>query len=382
MLRSKREIQRRNSSILAAVAVLLVLAAAAAYYWYEAQPPPSAHEAPVKGSTAVPVLTNPAAPIVAAAPTVPRPSVSAASQVMPKPTLRKGKPKKAKPVSQAEERQWHWNVAPYAASQEEVCRKAPEAIDGFNLSPEAKQYFKQTLGTDCKGGTVVWLTPNVLLEQMWSGPDARHKGAHLMNHAAVEELPVTKSSDGRPYRKGAVAETAKALQWTFTQKGKTEVLYLPFVCFNLAWAFAPVPLPDKCVELVFNASIGGHVRWGVGTLAGRSLLSDECNAQKQDDGQWVSWYGECDICTPAIDYIRKTMGDTAKVLQKFLYPVTATKQTLRFSTEVWTNLVYICLEDAAGRQTCGVYIRPEDWKGRYRVEIPDALFLDLENCPK
>ncbi|MEK7114231.1 MAG: hypothetical protein AAB850_01640 [Patescibacteria group bacterium] len=143
---------------------------------------------------------------------------------------------------------------------------------------------------------------------------------------------------------------------------------------------APVSPPIKrCVELVFNAPIGGHVRWGIGTLAGRALLADECNAQRQDDGSWVSWYGECDICTPAIGYIRGAIGGTAQVFQKFLYPVMHTKQTLRFSTEIWTNLAYVCL-DASGTQSCGVYMRPQDWKDRYRVEIPDALWV-WGNCP-
>lgn len=149
-----------------------------------------------------------------------------------------------------------------------------------------------------------------------------------------------------------------------------------------------VPPQKKCVELSFDAPVGGYVRWGVGTLAGRSLLADECNAQRQGDGPWVSWYGECDTCIPAIGYIRKTIGGTAQIYQKFLYPVKQVKQTLRFSTEVWANLVYICLEDGgvvAGRKigihSCGVYMRPQDWQGRYRVEIPDALWV-WGDCPK
>lgn len=139
-----------------------------------------------------------------------------------------------------------WGVAPYASSQEEACKKAPAAIDGLtSLSPEARQYFTTTLGTTCKGGTEAWLVPHQQLEQMWSGPDSHHKQSHVMDKKTVAELPVLKSPDGRPYRKGAVAETAKALSWTFTGAGKTEILYLPFACFNWSSAFGSPVVPAQ-----------------------------------------------------------------------------------------------------------------------------------------
>lgn len=144
----------------------------------------------------------------------------------------------------ADESLWDkWGAAPYATSFEDACKKAPDAIDGLNsLSPEARQYFKSTLGTTCKGGTEAWLVPHQQLEQMWSGLDSHHKQPHVMDKKTVAELPVLKSPDGRPYRKGAVAETAKTLSWTFVGAGKTEVLYLPFVCFNWSSAFGQSPV--------------------------------------------------------------------------------------------------------------------------------------------
>lgn len=150
---------------------------------------------------------------------------------------------------------------------------------------------------------------------------------------------------------------------------------------------ASAPVKEKCVELVFNAPIGGHVRWGMGTTSG-PLPPDECNAQRQDNLAWTSWYGECDICIPAIGYIRGILGGSAQVPHKYLYPITHTRQTLRFSTEVWNKVVYICLEDGgivAGQKieinTCGVYMRPQDWQGRYRVEIPDSMWV-VGKCPE
>ncbi len=283
-------------------------------------------------------------------------------------------------VAQAVESKWDtWGVAPYASSQEEACRKLSAAIDGFSMPSAVKEHFKTTLGTTCKGGKKVWLTPDMSLEQMWSGG----RKPHVMEKKKVGELPVLKAPDGRLYRKGSVAEAAAAFQWTFVYEGKTFVLYLPWVCYNWSWSFGPpTPVSPKCVELVFNAPIGGHVRWGVGTTKG-PIPPDECNAQRQDDAAWTSWYGECDVCIPAIGYIRSILGNSVLIPHKYLYPVTHTKQTVRFSTEIWTNLVYICIEDAAGKQSCGVYMRPQDWQGRYRVEIPDLMWLwDDANCPR
>ncbi|MDD3531701.1 MAG: hypothetical protein PHV99_03885, partial [Candidatus Pacebacteria bacterium] len=151
----------------------------------------------------------------------------------------------------ADESLWStWGVAPYASSREDACKKAPTAIDGFTMPELVKAHFKVAVGITCEGGTEGWLTPHQKLEQMWSGPDTRHKGPHLMNQKSVAELPVLKSPEGRPYVKNAVAETAKALSWTFVHGGKTYVLYLPFVCFNWSWTFgSPVVLTQAVLPL-------------------------------------------------------------------------------------------------------------------------------------
>ncbi len=135
-----------------------------------------------------------------------------------------------------------WGIAPYATSLQEACGKASAAIDGFNMPSAVKDAFKQKLGTTCGGGIEVWLTPDMLLEQMWTGGQK----PHVMDKKKVGELPVLKAPDGRRYRKGAVAETAKALSWTVVHEGKLYTLYLPLVCFNWSWTldsatvFAPL----------------------------------------------------------------------------------------------------------------------------------------------
>jgi hypothetical protein len=136
-----------------------------------------------------------------------------------------------------------WNAAPYATSQKEACKKAPVAIDGFSLPAPVKAHFKQAVGITCKSDKNVWLTPDMSLKQMLSGPDARYKVPYVMNNVPVAELPVLKSPDGRAYPKGSVAQTAKALSWSWAYEGKTYVLYLPYVCWNWSWEFGPPPPP-------------------------------------------------------------------------------------------------------------------------------------------
>ena len=134
----------------------------------------------------------------------------------------------------AEGEEWKgWGIAPYAASQKEACEKASVAIDGFSMPEAVKSAFKQKLGTICAGGIEMWLTPRQSLEQMWTGG----RKPHVMDKKTVGELPVLKAPDGHLYRKGTVAETAKALSWTVVHEGKLYTLYLPLVCFNWCWAW-------------------------------------------------------------------------------------------------------------------------------------------------
>lgn len=182
--------------------------------------------------------------------------------------------------------------------------------------------------------------------------------------------------------------SANAEEWKITYEGRVITLTLFDICYN--WTITsnePVKSPEavpQCVELSFNAYAHGHVRWGVGSKQGDSPLpASACNAQKQGDGEWTAWYGQCEACVPAIDYIRKILGPFAEVYHKYLYPVDKTRQTLRFSTAIWTRVTYVCLGDQDNIWTCGVYMRPQDWQGQYHVEISDSLWRrDDGNCPK
>lgn len=290
-----------------------------------------------------------------------------------------------------------WSIAPYASSFAEACRKAPSAIDATSMPQPVKEHFKKTLGPGCEGWSETWLTPKMQLSQMWSG------GAkpHLMDNVAVGELPVLRSPDGRAYQKGAVAETARAAEWSYEYNGTRYHLYIPFVCHNIAWRSQPVEtkLAEECVEIPFNAPVGSTVHWGVGSNHG-PLKPSACNAQKQGDGAYTAWVGECSVirqivrdgkvvqlpeCTADVDFIRRTLGENTTVPHRYTYKATAAQQTLRFAKEIQTgSVVYFCLEYPDKSSTCGVYMRPQDWKGRAVVPIPDQLWVKNtgDNCPK
>ena len=129
-----------------------------------------------------------------------------------------------------------WNAKPFAESQSDACKRAKQAINGFKQMPvEAKQYFIGQVGTSCANAEKddVWLTPGMQRVEMWDT-------THPMQNVVVGELPVTKSPDGRrTFRKGAVADAARAKQWSYEYKGRTIVLNLQYVCFNWNWGFGP-----------------------------------------------------------------------------------------------------------------------------------------------
>ena len=268
-----------------------------------------------------------------------------------------------------------WNVAPYATSLKEALQKAHAAIDSFKWEPQVKAHFDSVLADPrvLALADTVWLTPDLPLEQMMSG--GVHP--HVMNNRPVGELPVLRSPDGRLYRKGAVAETAKALSWSWEFEGETYVLCLPLVCFNWCWFFSTSSAPEQCVTLSFNAPVGGKVRWGIATID-EPFPPSACNAQRQGiEGKWTAWEGQCDNCVrseAALKFMRTILGDNAEIFHMYLYPVTAENQTLRFSAAIRSAVVYVCVEDKSGKRSYGVYMRPQDWKGQYEMFIEDRLW--------
>ncbi len=128
----------------------------------------------------------------------------------------------------------HWGGAPYASSVEDACKKAPTAIEGFALPAPVKERFKEVA---CQGGGEVYLVPGDTLSQSWWGGE----NPHLEGPIVLPEHPVKIGYDGRPYRKGAVFETAKARVWHVQFEGVQYTLVLPIVCGNWSWYSVPVP---------------------------------------------------------------------------------------------------------------------------------------------
>ncbi len=262
----------------------------------------------------------------------------------------------------------HFGADPYATTRAEAMKTRESAFRAMGLpAPVVKQFMIATEKPDEKARLVV----GDRLSAMMSKGGVVHRDVVV----AFVKPPIS----------GRMEYAAPAEKWQVSWQGKVYTIFLPEICFNWSYRITDGPVVQvvekKCVELVFNSPVGGRVRWGVGTTTG-PLPPDECNAQRQDNGAWTAWYGECDTCVPAIGYIRGILGGSAQIPHKYLYPVTHTSQTLRFSTSVFDAVFYVCLEYADGTQTCGVYMRPQDWKGRFSVDIPDEFWRkDDGNCP-
>lgn len=285
------------------------------------------------------------------------------------------------PVREA--REWkRWNAAPYANSQEEACRKAPEAIDGFALPATVKELFKKLLGATCKGGAEAWLTPHMPLEQMWSGPDAGHAKAYLMNNVPVGELPVLKSPEGRPYPKGAVAETAKALAWRIEHEGRAYLLYLPLACWNWSWKFGvppaprptpavvpPPPVQEECVTVEYVVAPGDEVRFAV--LAQRRLPASAC-WQLCDGADCAAPPSPCDDPNCWRE-VQDTLPAGFEPQHTGKYVARSAKQSLRLPREARMNFIALCVTREWFGQSNSWIVQPSAWNAfgkKTKLHVP------------
>jgi len=273
------------------------------------------------------------------------------------------------PKALSAEWKWqHFGADPYAKTRAEAMRTREFAFSAMGL-PD--QVIAKLIRVTVEPGEKIRIVNGDKFSAMISKKGVVHQDVVV----AFVKPPIS----------GKMEYTAPAEKWQVSLEGRIYTVILPEICNNWSfnWTFAPPPppLPEKCVELSFNAPVGGKVRWGIASDHG-PLLPSACNAQKQNEGPWTAWTGQCDDCVGAIDYIRGVIGEKAEIYHKYLYSVTAKRQTLRFSTAIWADLVYICLEYKDGKMTCGVYMRPQDWKGQYSAFIQDTFWISDENCPK
>ncbi|HET7796250.1 MAG TPA: hypothetical protein VFK72_00070 [Nevskia sp.] len=334
-------------------------------------PPKAADSVKMRIEAEAPAATpEPAKPQAVPVTTPPKPA--AKSKSVKKAAKHKPEQKPAPPTSPVAknakgEYEWRrFGVAPYASSRAAAMAHREAAFRALGVPAGA---VKELARVTAAAGKRVRLVNGDRLTAMLSKGGVVHKNVVVR----FEKPPI---SDAMEY-------AAPAEEWQIDWQGTTYTVILPDVCNN--WSVrittkarprAPVasapPVQGDCVEITFSAVVRGRVRWGVATRKG-PLPPDTCNAQRQGNGAWLAWYGDCDTCVPPVGLL---------VPHKFMYGVTEVRQTLRFSKRILEDIVYICLEDDLYNQTCGVYIRPEDWKGRTHIDIPDSMWrVDHGDCP-
>ena len=277
----------------------------------------------------------------------------------PRPVIRANTPRVQPALAPAKDEVFYWkhfNRDPFAKTRDEAMRKRAIAFRAMDISERC--VAEAMLVTDASGSAGV-LENGDTLAYMLSGKAGVHRNVVVDFVRGIQ---------------------AKTEEWTLECDGKLYRLILPEVCYN--WSLATGP--GACVEVVFNAPVDGRVRWGVGSING-PLPASDCNAQRQGTGPWLTWdSSKCDWCEPAYGYIRDSLGETAEVPHRFLYDVKQQKQTLRFSKDIWSRVVYLCLE-YDGAHSCSVYVAPGmkdgQWQGRSRVSVPDDKWVwNLQNC--
>ncbi|OYV63147.1 MAG: hypothetical protein B7X03_02970, partial [Parcubacteria group bacterium 21-58-10] len=188
----------------------------------------------------------------------------------------------------------HFGAAPYASSREMAMQTRESAFRKLDLPQPVIVLLMEATQ---KPGEKIRLTNGDHLSAMLSKGGLVHRNVVV----AFVQPPIS----------GKMEYAAPAEQWRVSWQGKIYTVILPEICNNWS-ALIPASAPAQCVELTFNAPVGGHVRWGVGSTEG-PLPPSRCNAQRQDSSAWTAWMGQCDVCTPALSYIRGILGNTAEV---------------------------------------------------------------------
>ena len=284
------------------------------------------------------------------------------------------------PPAQAKPFEWiHFGAAKYADTRESAMATKDKAFKCLGLPQGVIDLLdKETL----KPGAEAHVTNGDHLIAMLSKGCVVHHNVHV----AFDKPPVANMDFSAPGEK-----------WSVTYNGNVYSVGRWDICNN--WSIIsivpvspPVPVvtrtivirppPERCVDISFNAPTNGYVRWGVGSVDG-PLPPSACNAQKQGDDAFSAWYGQCDVCTAAMSFLKRWLGEDVVIPHKYYYAVTSTRQTIRFSTAVLTKVVYVCLETAEHQRSCGVYMRPQDWNGRTHVPFDDSLWrFTGGNCPE
>jgi len=248
----------------------------------------------------------------------------------------------------------HWGAAPYATSFADMCRKMPAGIDGMDMPDEVKARFKARTGPKCEGGTEVWLTPNQRLNQMWTGG----RNPHPMMNVTVGELPVTRSPDGRTYRAGAVAQAAKALEWTEEYNGLVYHLVVPFECFNVSWFTTPSAPVESCDLIRVHTEATRALRFAFY----RPYKPSGCFAMKTPGStEWQPLPNRCPDTNCDFREVSRVLG-SEPIQSGGVAPVQDGVYEFRVPREFASNpanVAVFCLEQLNGQHSQGVGITKE-----------------------
>jgi hypothetical protein len=215
---------------------------------------------------------------------------------------------------------------------------------------------------------------------------------HLMTDA--QAAAADRYLDAKPY--GDALDKDGTVRWTYKPGdcctismsyhacgcGTEEVVKIDIVCPKpkpkiVVHRYQPPPR-DNCVEVPFDAPIGSKVVWIIGSTDG-PMPKSQCNKQKQGRGGYHDWYDDqCpNWCVgDMLAYIQGVIGEAAEDVVDHIYGASERKQTLRFSTAIWTKSLGICVE-YPDHTMHAVYIHPVGpgaWNHRHRVPIPDSLW--------
>lgn len=370
--RTLRGRKHKATPLLIGVVAMVLIVGGLSVRYYKAHHPDistilgqSAVSGAVRNPAAIAPKREPAAPETKAR----EPIASAeAAEPSPAPATPKAVQKKAKPPKamghpalgrtvNGEFRWQHFGEAPYANTRTEAMRTRERALRALGFpAPVVSELMRATE----KPGERIRLVNGYHLSAMLS------KGGVVHRHVVVEFA--------KPPVSGKMEYAAPAEAWQVTWQGRTYIAILPDVCNNwsrrdeLIPAAPRVRSASECYEIAFPAN-SAYVDWGVATYRG-PFPPDACNAQRQGSLEWVAWYGDCPDCVP-LGYREQRVP----VPHHYRYPVVGRQQVLRFSKEVLESVVYLCL----GGNPCGVYVRPEDWKGRHRIDISPEM-LSSRDC--
>lgn len=284
------------------------------------------------------------------------------------------------PCTYSDRVEWkNWGAHPYASP-------AKDALSGSKLDwflkcaplPETvKPKVRAAILAKPEGERMAYITPDLVLPAMASGPDAKHPHQHLMRDVSVARIA---------HSLGVVL-AAEAPSWSVQDEdGTVYVIGDPLKCGNLSIIRINRVPKASCATVAVRLPPGVHrsIRY---TLTRREEVSD-FNCWGVIDRQWRSGAPRnCDWCEWTVDGIREMQRRYGGVFRYFhtaIYYVHSDTDLLGKEQETEVTLVFPLAAREAGVSVCvevdgkivpAYLILPESWEGRAEYRIPQDFFF-------